>query len=247
MVSLGDESLTALLTEELRIRSRDLAFERALARRWSRHERRAASASSVWAPWAAISRSTSSRAVCRSRSGTWNRNGSTTSCATTPATAFDGTKTFEELAAALERPRRILMMIPAGKPVDQTIEKIRPLLEAGDVLIDGGNSWFEDTRAPRGGAARRRASTSSAAACRAARKARGTARRSCRADRPRRGTAIKDVLEAIAAQDRRRPVRDARRHRRRRALRQDGPQRHRVRRHAAHRRERGTCCAAASA
>ena len=38
------------------------------------------------------------------------------------------------------------MMIPAGKPVDQTIEKIRPVLEAGDVLIDGGNSWFEDTR-----------------------------------------------------------------------------------------------------
>ena len=60
--------------------------------------------------------------------------------------AFVGTKTFEELASALERPRRILMMIPAGKPVDQTIEKIRPVLEAGDVLIDGGNSWFEDTR-----------------------------------------------------------------------------------------------------
>ena len=38
------------------------------------------------------------------------------------------------------------MMIPAGKPVDQTIEKIRPVLEAGDILIDGGNSWFEDTR-----------------------------------------------------------------------------------------------------
>ena len=38
------------------------------------------------------------------------------------------------------------MMIPAGKPVDATIEKIRPLLDRGDVLIDGGNSWFEDTR-----------------------------------------------------------------------------------------------------
>src|SRR6476620_1701949 len=60
--------------------------------------------------------------------------------------AFTGTKSFEELAASLERPRRILMMIPAGKPVDQTIEKIRPVLEAGDILIDGGNSWFEDTR-----------------------------------------------------------------------------------------------------
>ena len=60
--------------------------------------------------------------------------------------AFVGTKTFESLAAALERPRRILMMIPAGKPVDQTIDKIRPVLDPGDVLIDGGNSWFEDTR-----------------------------------------------------------------------------------------------------
>ncbi len=59
---------------------------------------------------------------------------------------FTGTKTFEEFATALERPRRIMMMIPAGKPVDQTIDKLKPLLQAGDVLIDGGNSWFEDTR-----------------------------------------------------------------------------------------------------
>jgi 6-phosphogluconate dehydrogenase len=59
---------------------------------------------------------------------------------------FTGTRTFEELAAALDRPRRIMMMIPAGKPVDATIEKLKPLLQPGDVLIDGGNSWFEDTR-----------------------------------------------------------------------------------------------------
>jgi 6-phosphogluconate dehydrogenase len=59
---------------------------------------------------------------------------------------FEGTPTFEQFAAALERPRRIMMMIPAGKPVDGTIEKIQPLLNQGDVLIDGGNSWFEDTR-----------------------------------------------------------------------------------------------------
>ncbi|MEO7275265.1 MAG: NAD(P)-binding domain-containing protein, partial [Vicinamibacterales bacterium] len=63
-----------------------------------------------------------------------------------PGQAFTGTKSFAELANALEKPRRILMMIPAGKPVDQTIDKIRPVLEAGDILIDGGNSWFEDTR-----------------------------------------------------------------------------------------------------
>ena len=62
------------------------------------------------------------------------------------ATSSSARRRFEELASALERPRRIMMMIPAGKPVDEMIEKIRPLLEAGDVLIDGGNSWFEDTR-----------------------------------------------------------------------------------------------------
>jgi 6-phosphogluconate dehydrogenase len=60
--------------------------------------------------------------------------------------AFEGTTTFEAFAAALERPRRIMMMIPAGKPVDATIQKLLPLLGRGDVVIDGGNSWFEDTR-----------------------------------------------------------------------------------------------------
>ena len=59
---------------------------------------------------------------------------------------FEGTTTFEAFTAALERPRRIMMMIPAGKPVDATIDKLKPLLDKGDVLIDGGNSWFEDTR-----------------------------------------------------------------------------------------------------
>jgi 6-phosphogluconate dehydrogenase len=62
-----------------------------------------------------------------------------------PGGKFEGTPTFEAFTAALERPRRIMMMIPAGKPVDATIEKLLPLLEKGDVVIDGGNSWFEDT------------------------------------------------------------------------------------------------------
>ena len=68
------------------------------------------------------------------------------------------------------------MMIPAGKPVDATIEKLQPLLERGDVLIDGGNSWFEDT----GGARRRcapRAFTSWAAASPVEKRARGSVRR----------------------------------------------------------------------
>jgi len=59
---------------------------------------------------------------------------------------FTGTKTLQELAAALERPRRIMMLIPAGAPVDEMIDKLAPLLDQGDILIDGGNSYFEDTR-----------------------------------------------------------------------------------------------------
>ena len=59
---------------------------------------------------------------------------------------FVGTKTLQDLVAALERPRRIVMMIPAGDPVEMTIGKLQPLLDRGDILVDGGNSWFEDTR-----------------------------------------------------------------------------------------------------
>ena len=78
----------------------------------------------------------------------WNRESDWTTAFIAEQTgrAFSGTGTLEEFAAALARPRRILMMIPAGKPVDEMIERLQPLLDAGDVLIDGGNSWFEDTR-----------------------------------------------------------------------------------------------------
>jgi 6-phosphogluconate dehydrogenase len=82
------------------------------------------------------------------RVGVWNREQDWTDAfiAEHRADAFAGTSTLEELTAVLSRPRRILMMIPAGKPVDETIARLRPTLERGDVLIDGGNSWFEDTR-----------------------------------------------------------------------------------------------------
>jgi 6-phosphogluconate dehydrogenase len=63
-----------------------------------------------------------------------------------PGRKIVGTKTLAELVKAIERPRRIMMMIKAGSPVDQTIEKILPLLDEGDILIDGGNSWFKDTQ-----------------------------------------------------------------------------------------------------
>src|SRR6266568_4312479 len=56
------------------------------------------------------------------------------------------TKTIEGFIAALKRPRKAMMMIKAGKPVDQVIGEVAPLLEKGDVLIDGGNSLFTDTQ-----------------------------------------------------------------------------------------------------
>jgi 6-phosphogluconate dehydrogenase len=57
-----------------------------------------------------------------------------------------GTKSLEELVGSLERPRKIMMMIKAGKPVDIVLGQLKPLLEPGDIVIDGGNSWYEDTR-----------------------------------------------------------------------------------------------------
>jgi len=59
---------------------------------------------------------------------------------------FVGTKTLEEFTAALKRPRRIMLMVQAGGPVDAMIDSLRPLLAPGDILIDGGNSWFKDTQ-----------------------------------------------------------------------------------------------------
>ena len=54
-------------------------------------------------------------------------------------------ESLQELVDHLEHPRRIMLMIKSGKPVDQTIDVLLPLLEAGDVIIDGGNSFFHDT------------------------------------------------------------------------------------------------------
>jgi 6-phosphogluconate dehydrogenase len=59
--------------------------------------------------------------------------------------AIAGVARPEDLMAALESPRRVLMMVPAGKPVDSVIAHLRPHLQEGDILIDGGNSLFSDT------------------------------------------------------------------------------------------------------
>lgn len=52
---------------------------------------------------------------------------------------------LEEFVASLERPRRILVMVKAGSPVDAVIQQLKPLLEDDDMIIDGGNSLYEDT------------------------------------------------------------------------------------------------------
>lgn len=58
---------------------------------------------------------------------------------------FKGFTELESFVASLERPRKIMMMIRAGKPVDMVIEGLLPYLEAGDIVIDGGNSNWEDS------------------------------------------------------------------------------------------------------
>jgi 6-phosphogluconate dehydrogenase len=58
---------------------------------------------------------------------------------------FIGTRSIEELCASLEKPRKVMMLVKAGKPVDDFIDLIIPHLEKGDIIIDGGNSHFPDT------------------------------------------------------------------------------------------------------
>src|SRR2546421_130780 len=56
-----------------------------------------------------------------------------------------GAHSLEEMVGLLKKPRRVMLMVKAGPPVDEFIEHLLPLLEPGDIIIDGGNSLFEDT------------------------------------------------------------------------------------------------------
>ncbi|MDH3308251.1 MAG: decarboxylating 6-phosphogluconate dehydrogenase [Acidimicrobiia bacterium] len=56
-----------------------------------------------------------------------------------------GAASLDDLVAKLEAPRAIWMMVPHGAPVDSTIEALRPLLDPGDIIIDGGNSLYKET------------------------------------------------------------------------------------------------------
>jgi 6-phosphogluconate dehydrogenase len=62
-----------------------------------------------------------------------------------PGTKVKGTTVLSEMVSALKPPRKIMMLVPAGKPVDDVIENILPHLQKNDILIDGGNSYYKDT------------------------------------------------------------------------------------------------------
>ncbi|HLU47091.1 MAG TPA: decarboxylating NADP(+)-dependent phosphogluconate dehydrogenase [Planctomycetota bacterium] len=65
--------------------------------------------------------------------------------AANPGRKIQGTKSIEELVSCLKRPRKVMLMVKAGSPVDEFIEQLLPFLEPGDIIIDGGNSYFPDS------------------------------------------------------------------------------------------------------
>jgi 6-phosphogluconate dehydrogenase len=62
-----------------------------------------------------------------------------------PSQGLRAANSLPELIGGLARPRRLLLMVKAGAPVDETLESLLPLLEPGDIVIDGGNSFWRDT------------------------------------------------------------------------------------------------------
>jgi 6-phosphogluconate dehydrogenase len=65
--------------------------------------------------------------------------------AANPRTVIKGVNDLAQLMAGLKKPRKIMMLVPAGPPVDAVINNLLPFLEKGDIVIDGGNSYFKDT------------------------------------------------------------------------------------------------------
>jgi 6-phosphogluconate dehydrogenase len=74
-----------------------------------------------------------------------NQKTSSLEAAATPNTTVKGVGSLEQMVQQLQKPRKLMMLVPAGKPVDDVIESLLPLLEKGDVVIDGGNSHYTDT------------------------------------------------------------------------------------------------------
>ena len=80
----------------------------------------------------------------------FNRNPEVTAkfVAAHPGQRLLGAKTLPEFVASLSRPRKIMLMVKAGAPVDEVVAQLLPLLEQGDIVIDGGNS--KELAAPNG-------------------------------------------------------------------------------------------------
>ena len=103
-----------------------------------------------------------------------------------PGKELVGCDTPEQLVAALERPRKVMLMVKAGAPVDTVIDQLKPLLEPGDLLIDGGNSTTKTLNDARW-LWRRQVCATSALGSAAASRERCGGRRSCPAGNLRRG------------------------------------------------------------
>src|SRR5690242_1714715 len=74
-----------------------------------------------------------------------NQKTSALESSATANTVVKGVNTLKEMTDSLAKPRKIMMLVPAGKPVDSVIESLLPLVEKGDIIIDGGNSHYTDT------------------------------------------------------------------------------------------------------
>ena len=148
---------------------------------------------------------------------------------------FVRSETIEQFLAALQRPRRVLIMVKAGAATDAVINELAAAMEPGDIIIDGGNALYTDTIRREKAMARTRA---------ALRRSRDLGRRGGRPQRPvdhaRRTEGVLRVARAAARGDLRPRRRGALLHPYRpgrgRSLRQDGAQRYRVLRYAADRR-----------
>jgi 6-phosphogluconate dehydrogenase len=78
----------------------------------------------------------------------WNRDPEVTEqvIAQNPGKKLKKTVKLEDFVESLEKPRRIMMLIKAGAPVDEMLTKLKPLLSPGDIVIDGGNTWYPETQ-----------------------------------------------------------------------------------------------------
>src|ERR1700710_1472842 len=73
------------------------------------------------------------------------QKGATLESSATAGTTVKGVGTLAEMIDQLKSPRKLMMLVPAGKPVDDVIADLIPLLDKGDIVIDGGNSHYVDT------------------------------------------------------------------------------------------------------